>query len=289
MLADLDATIRKLLITDMAIKNGEVEISFDQPTREWSARQGKPAINLFLYDVRENPTLRQHQWQQASNGHGSDNLARRKRSPFRVDCLYMLTTWIKNHPEDEHRLLTSCMLSLFRYPILPTERLEGSLPNQPFDIQTRLASHDRLTNPAEIWSALDNELRPSVSYVVTLALDPWAEISEAMVRTMTLRYGQVDEPPQDQRLVPDEARVDKNMIGGIVWNKSQAGAPLAGIEVALKGTDLSATSDAQGHFILGYMPPGEYTLIAKPVNGKLIERKITVPLKDKIDNYDITL
>ena len=171
MLEDLDETIRQLLIAEMPVKNGEIEISFDQPKREWSARLSKPTLNLFLYDVRENNTLRQHQWERLP-GNGSNGSARLKRTPFRVDCTYMLTTWA-SIPEDEHRLMTRCLLALFRFPILPEDRLVGDLRNPPFDIQAFLARHDRLTNPAEVWSALDNEMRPSVSYIVTLALDPW--------------------------------------------------------------------------------------------------------------------
>ncbi|MEM3079174.1 MAG: DUF4255 domain-containing protein [Thermoproteota archaeon] len=202
MIADLDETIRQLLIAELPVKNGEVEISFDQPKREWSARISKPTVNLFLYDVRENATLRQHQWERMPSVNG-DHLARLKRTPFRVDCFYMLTTWAAE-PEDEQRLLTRALMALFRFPILPEDRLIGSLKNPIFEIQARLASHDRLTNPAEVWSSLDNELRPSVSYIVTLALDPWKEIEGPIVRTLTLRTGQAGRLPRRKELISGE-------------------------------------------------------------------------------------
>ena len=37
MIADLDETIRQLLITEMPIENGEIDVTFDQPKREWSS------------------------------------------------------------------------------------------------------------------------------------------------------------------------------------------------------------------------------------------------------------
>jgi hypothetical protein len=289
MIADLDETIRELLLTDLAIKNGGIDISFDQPKQEWSARLNRPTINLFLYDVRENPMLRQHQWEQVANGNGNRNQASRKRSPFRIDCLYMLTTWVKDQPEEEHRLLTRCMMVLFRYPNLPEDRLIGSLRHPPYNIQAQLASHDKLTNPAEVWSALDNELRPSVPYVVTIALDPWDEVSGGLVRTLTMRYGQAEELPQQHRLGPDPGRVDANLIGGVVRGKGKDGGPLVGVEVAVKGTGLFATTDEQGRFVLGAMPPGEYTLVAWPAKGKPKESKIVVPIKQPDSTYDIEL
>ena len=63
MFADLDETMRQILIEELPVKNGEIDIHFDQPTREWSAKLSKPTLNIFLYDVRENNQLRQHVWQ----------------------------------------------------------------------------------------------------------------------------------------------------------------------------------------------------------------------------------
>ena len=285
MLADLDETIRQLLKEELPIKNNEIVVSFEHPKRENSAKWTKPTVNLFLYDVRENNVLRQHQWEQVANANHGDNLAHLKRSPMRVDCFYMLTTWAAD-PEDEHRLLTRCLLALFRFHILPEDRLVGTLRHPPYDIQARLASHDRLTNPAEVWSALDNEMRPSVSYVVTLALDPWTEVTGPIVRTFTFRSGQSVTLPRHQRLI-DETRSELTFIGGTVRDTARDSAPLAGIEVAVKGTGLFDRSDEQGRFRLGGLLPGEYTLVAWPPEGKPQEKKIeiTVPVED--GDYDL--
>ena len=140
MIADLDETIRQLLKEELPIKNSEIEVSFEQPKRENSAKWTKPTVNLFLYDLRENNVLRQHQWERLAGGDnggrgGVEQLARLKRSPMRVDCCYMLTTWA-NDPEDEHRLLTRCLLALFRFPILPEDRLM-TLPRAIFQTPHR--------------------------------------------------------------------------------------------------------------------------------------------------------
>ncbi len=283
MIADLDRTIEQLLTAELPIKNGEIDVKFDQPKREWSARLSRPTVNFFLYDVRENNVLRQHQWEKVAvdkNGRLQNGTVQRKRTPFRVDCFYMITSWA-SEPQDEHRLLTRTLMALFRHPILPKARLIGELQNQPFDIQARLANHDKLTNPAEVWGSLDNELRPSVSYVVTLALDPWAEVTSPVVRTFTLRSGQTETLPQLWQLVEgtDETRI---YIGGTV---TQAEQPQEGLEVAIKGTGLFTTTDANGQFTLGSLPAGDYTLVVWPADGKPKERTISVPAAD----YDFEL
>lgn len=287
MIADLDETIRKLLQQELPIKNGEIEIKFDQPKREWSARLNRPTVNFFLYDLRENPVLRQHGWEQISgNGGGrvDNQLAHLKRTPLRVDCFYMLTTWASD-PEDEHRLLSSTLLALFRFPVLPTDRLVGSLQKQPFEIPARLANHDRLTNPAEVWSSLDNEMRPSISYIITLALDPWAEITAPLVRSFTMRSGQAAGLPEAPTLLGETVR-ERVDLGGTV-QAAKGGDPLGGIQVAVKGTGLFATTDASGRFRLGSLPPGDYTIIAWPAEGRPLEKAITLPGDGR--DYDIEI
>jgi hypothetical protein len=206
----------------------------------------------------------------------------------------MLTTWARD-PADEHRLLTRSLLALFRFPVLPPERLAGSLRNPQYDIQARLASHDRLTNPAEVWSALDNELRPSLSYIITLALDPWIEVKDdAIVRTLTMHTGQTNTLPRLPSLV-DETRNEMTFIGGTVWDQTRPGQPLAGIAVAVKGTGLLDTTDEQGRFTLGRLPRGDYVLVAWPSEGKPREKRIMVPAvssegRPATDgNYDLEL
>lgn len=273
MIADLDRTLEKLIIAEMPIRNGEIDVKFDQPRREWSAKLSRPTLNLFLYDVRENNTLRRHQWEQVpANGNGNGQQAHLRRTPFRVDCIYMVTSWAAD-PFDEHLLLSRCMLALFRHPILSSEILVGEMAEQPFKLQTRLASHDRLTNPAEVWGSLDNEIRPSVSYIVTLAMDPWSTTETPLVLSRTLHLGEATDLPQSKAIDADTA-VSSTIIGGTV---RQQEAPLADITVALKGTGhVTATGD-DGRFTMANLLPGEYTLVAWPPEGTPVEKPVVVP------------
>jgi hypothetical protein len=286
MIADLDESIKQLLVTDMPIKNGEIDVKFDQPKREWSAKLTKPTVNFFLYDLRENVELRQTQYQKMINGNPRDNIATLKKTPHRIDCYYMMTSWAAE-AEDEHRLMTRSLMSLFRHPVLPEHILVGAMQNPKFPIQTHLARHDKLTNPAEVWSALDNEMRPSICYSLTLALDPWSEVTGPIVRTLTLRAGQTSTLPVYQELDEGAVDFDYTYIGGTVRNAAKEYAPEAGLNVAIKGTGRFDTTDESGQFTLGGLPPGKYTLVVWPAKGKPKEKKITIPADD--GDYDVDL
>lgn len=285
MIADLDESIRQLLNKEMPIKNGEIDVVFDQPKREWSARLSKPTINFFLYDVRENTTLRHHDWERLNN-HRSNDIAHLKRTPYRVDCSYIITVWAAD-PEDEHRLLSRTLLALFRHPVLPEEILAGNLKNQPFEIQSMLAQTDRFRNPAELWSAMDNEMRPGVPFVATIALDPWSEVTGKIVKTLILKPGQSAYRQFDRRIDETESDTPMTFIGGRVTSKSADGDPVAGIDVAIKGTGIAARTSFEGQFVLGSLESGDYTLIAWMPDGKTKEKKITVPAPD--GNYDMVV
>lgn len=270
MIDDLDETIRQLLVKELPYRTGEIDISFDQPKREWSARVSKPTINLYLYDVRENNVLRQHQWERVREENGK---VTQKRSHMRVDCFYMLTTWVPNHAEGEHRLLNDALMVLFRYPILSEELLEGEMKGQPYEVQARLAAHDRLTNPAELWSSLDNELRPSISYVVSVALNPWQEVTTPAARAFSLKP-----------ITPIPTTFSFDGMVRRIDDKS----PLPGVRVEIKGRGLGTTTDDQGHYQLGELPGGQYTLVIWPSKGKApIEVKKTLTYPVKAGDHDL--
>jgi hypothetical protein len=211
-------------------------------------------------------------------------MTRRKRTPYRIDCHYFITAWA-SEANDEHRMLTRVMLALFRHPTLPSDRLVRSLQNQPFEIRAQLANPEHMEDPSDLWNALDNEMRPSLSYLITLALDPWSEVTGPAVRTLTIRTGQAQGLPERPALQPNGVAGEANYIGGTIRDKD--GAPQSAIEVALKGTGFLTTTDTNGRFTLTAVPSGDYTLIAWPREGRPKQRKIAIPTVD--GDYDLTL
>jgi hypothetical protein len=66
MLHDFDKTLEKLLLQQGNLS--DIEISFEQPTREWSGRLNRPTLNCFCFDLRENLKLRNMEMQTTVNG-----------------------------------------------------------------------------------------------------------------------------------------------------------------------------------------------------------------------------
>ncbi len=188
MIDNLDDALRDLLIQDMPISSNEVDIAFDQPTRDWASRLSRPTINLFMHDVRENNKLRTQQPYIGSTTNGT--MATMSASPVRLDVHYMVTAWA-NDPGDEHRLLGRMLMVLYRYKALPEEFQYGPLADQDFEILMKVAQYDQRDIRREIWSMLDNEMRPIVDLTLTLAIEPYADWTVPLVRQTEFSFGQM--------------------------------------------------------------------------------------------------
>jgi hypothetical protein len=188
MIDDLDEALRELLIRDMPISHNEVDVSFDQPTRQWAARLSRPTINLFLHDMRENNKMRTQQPYLGSVTNGVS--ATVGPNPVRVDLHYMVTAWA-NDPGDEHRLLGRLMMVLFRYKAMPEELLMGQLTDQDYEVWFKVSQYDQKDIRRDIWTMLDNEMRPIVDLTVTLAIEPTAPWTVPLVRQTEIGFGQM--------------------------------------------------------------------------------------------------
>jgi len=190
MFADLDATIRSLMVKYAPLDLVEVDIGFDPPDREWSGRLSRPTINCFLYDIRENLQLRETNWE-VTRGNGT---VISRKAPMRYDVKYHVTVWARV-VEDEHNLLWRTLSALARNPTIPSDVLENSMQDQPFDIPAWVGQPEHTpANPSDLWQALDNRIRPSLTYVVTVAMDPNMSYTTPVVLSRETRLNRLDQP-----------------------------------------------------------------------------------------------
>ena len=175
MINDLDSTLRTLLKRELPPSlASQVAITFDPPDDQFPP-QGVtlPAIDLFLYDVRENHDLRSNEW---SMSRDSSGVARRTLPLVRVDCSYLITVWPnRGSPTpvvDEHRLLGEVIMVLLRHPTLPPEVLQGQLGNQELPPPTAVLQPGHLQSMGEFWQALGGKPKAALNYTVTIAVQP---------------------------------------------------------------------------------------------------------------------
>jgi hypothetical protein len=174
MIQDLDETIAALLRRDLPAALAEqVEISFATPDDQFPSQSVTlPAVDLFLYDVRENLELRTNDVAIERRGDGTATLS---RAPVRVDFAYLITAWpsetAPNPAEDEHRLLGEVMRVLLRYRTIPEEVLQGELRGQRLPLPVSSLQPGRLQSMGEFWQAVGGKPKAALNYQVTVSVD----------------------------------------------------------------------------------------------------------------------
>lgn len=189
-------------------------------------------------------------------------------------------------------------MALFRHDNLPQALLPPIFQNQPVPIPLKVAQYDELRNPSDVWSALDNELRPSVNCMVTLALNPFEPIDAPLVTTRELRIGPSSEPilqilDSDRRAAEREQQPDDKKdkvaayvindqpdifwtIGGTINTKQ----PLDRLRLVLVEQGYQIPVQPEGRFAIGNLKSGSYTLEISAEGQKPKRHKITVPSPD---------
>jgi uncharacterized protein DUF4255 len=263
MLADLDESLRGLLKGELERHGFEgIEIAFDAPTREWSGQLSSPAVNLFLYDLRESEEDRQSGWTRRRVG---DEFIE-SPPPMVMEVSYAITAWAQA-VEDEHRLLSQVLSLLYAFPVLPQEMLNGRLRNgsQPLSIKAKVgqAKGDK----ADFWTAVGGQYKASLDYVVRLSVEAGSRRQIPQVRTQTIRTRMID--------APASAVVEMHRAGGTIADAD--GRPLGNVWVTLPESGRWAATGADGRFIFDRINPGRHKLLARTADGREGSADLEVP------------
>ena len=164
-LADLDDVLRALLEEELAkVGMSGVTISFESPNRERTSAWPSPAINLFLYDLREAAAPRDRSFHERPGGISTVL----ERAPMRLACTYAITVWTRE-VRDEHQILSQLLSILLAYPSIPAQRLPPSLlvggPDHGLSARVGQAKED---GRADFWTAIGSPYKVSLEYVVTV-------------------------------------------------------------------------------------------------------------------------
>jgi hypothetical protein len=257
-IADLDEGLRSLLRSDLRRHGFDgVEISFDAPSREWSGKLSGPAVNLFLYDIREA--------RDRATSSPEPRLGALAAPPLRLALTYAVTAWTKA-VEDEHRLLSQVLAILFSNARLPDDLLEerASGVRGPLEASVGRPREDK----ADFWSAVGGQYKASIDYVVQIAIESGARFERGPeVRTRTIRMRRSDVRRADVE--------ELHGVGGTV--RDERGEPIAHAWIAMPDLGTWAASDLAGRFRFARVGPGTHRVIVRTIAGHEAEATVTVP------------
>jgi hypothetical protein len=279
VIAEIDDALKDLLLRELPVRKGEIEVAFDQPSREWSSQLNKPAVNLYLFDIKENVELRASE-QLVAEKRDNGTIAIR-RNPVRIDLFYLVTCWTRNI-QDQHRLLSNVLISLLRNPTFPEDLLPEQLKNQALPMRIKAAQGEIIANITDLWSTLNNEMRPGIRLTVTISVEPHKPDVYPMVQSAELRFQQ--EPGTYDQDASAQAVFSHayHLISGQLSSQKYSPA-LCRLVLRESGQEISVNQE--GEFVIARLQEGDYHVDVL-VNGRLVKQQmIHVPSS----NYQIEL
>jgi hypothetical protein len=164
----VDEGLERLLRAELPLPTDIGDITFDAPSRNWSAELSRLTVNLFLYDVTrssvpsQSPTVRA-----TGDGRGEQ----RAPQPM-MQLSYLVSAWAGS-PRDEHQLLGQVVSCLAGRTSLAVDFLPSPL-SSPVHLSLREDEHNKLR---EIWTSAGGQLKASFTLIVTVAADTfdWTE------------------------------------------------------------------------------------------------------------------
>ena len=188
-------------------------------------------INLFLYQVRESPTLRNQDWRPSLTQPGQ-----LQPPPLALNLYYLMTPYAANDAQTgnaaAHAILGEAMRVFHEHPVIPNTDgiLAPGLSDAREQIKIMLHTID-LEELSEVWATFSQPLRLSVLYEVSVV-----ELDQlpASRRAMPPRVREIATPSLERPFNPP--RVDR-----IEPASGPAGATVSAHGVDLDGWNASAT------------------------------------------------
>ena len=269
-IADLDETLRLLLTRELTAHHFEgVEVTFDAPSKEWSGKLTAPTVNLFLYDLREAV----ERAEVTLGDHREDGRAHSSPPALRLELTYAVSAWT-NAVEDEHRLLSQVLVTLFSYRQLPDDLGPAGANGGGSRLGRTQTSVGRpREEKADFWTSVGGEYKASIDYVVHLTIASGARFTRGPeVRTHTLRTHVSG--------ARGSTLEELQTFAGTV--RDDGGGAVAGAWVVLPDSGLWTATDAGGRFRVARVQPGEHRLIVRTATGAELTAKARVP-GDRVD------
>src|SRR5579883_1494665 len=96
MIADIDETLRRMILTELASLPGcpirdAAQVTFDHPSIAEGAQDGEARVNFYLMDIRENVDRRGEGLQVLRRP--EEQKAGQKRIPVYIDLSYLVTAY----------------------------------------------------------------------------------------------------------------------------------------------------------------------------------------------------
>jgi hypothetical protein len=159
----IDVALEAWLRATVPLGATDVDVSFEAPDKEWSAKLTRPTVNVFLWDIRRSS---KHERAGLEEIERDGHLTRRTPLP-RVELHYVVTAWTTDHG-DERAILGGLLRTLLAHSEVPTTYVPDAIQDlPPMRVLLARAGDDQ----PDFGTTLDGQLRPGLAMTIVAAID----------------------------------------------------------------------------------------------------------------------
>lgn len=220
MLETIDEGLEAFLRATVPLSATEVDVSFEAPNREWSAKLNRPTVNLFLWDIRRSLNSRSGMQTKSIDG-----LTVHQPALPIVELRYVVSAWTSDHG-DERALLAGVLRALLIHGAIPRDFLPDAFDQlQVPTLAVARAGEDHM----DVFKALEGQLKPGLNVVLTTEFDTGFALPagppvggvETAIGSMNGSAGNVQE--RHRRVAGEVAdAVGRGAIGAVVRGPNDA-------------------------------------------------------------------
>lgn len=193
MLELVDEALEALLRAEVPLSAQDVDVAFEAPEEDWSAKLNRPTVNLYLWDIRRSSTRAVAGTEVVQQ----DGVLVRRMALPRVELRYLVTVWTSDHG-DERALLGGLLRAALAFGEIPSIYVPEGLAHLP-PIHLAMARSDESRSDMR---TLDDRFKTGLNLIVTTVVDTKVgrpagpPVTGLDLRVLDRNTGASDHPPR---------------------------------------------------------------------------------------------
>lgn len=163
MLEYIDESLESFLRALAPLSAADVDVSFQAPDREWSAKLNRPTVNMFLWDIKRSTDHARTGIQEYER----DGQRMRRLALPRIELRYLVSAWTSDHA-DERALLGSLLQTVLGHGDIPVEYVSPALRDLSPLVLSLTRSGDM---KMDVFKTLEGQLKPALDVMIVTEVD----------------------------------------------------------------------------------------------------------------------
>lgn len=192
MLDLIDESLESFFRAAVPLSATDIDVSFEAPSRDWSAKLNRPTVNAFLWDIRRSATRSNSGTRVVNRDEGTFH----QMAPPVLELRYLITAWTSDHG-DERSLLGGLLRAILAHGAIPRDYLSRQYDSlQVPTLTIARAGEDHL----EVMRLIEGQLKPGINMMLATEFDIGAgRLAGPPVEGIETAVGRVGGGPPDRR------------------------------------------------------------------------------------------